>query len=287
MKKFIALIAIFGLAGFAFLNAERYKIEEKEKIEKVFQFKDSKDQREFRLDNIWGAITLEGYGGSEVRMLAYKTIKAKDQSRLEWARKEVTLDVTEEGNIIDLYVDGPFRCRDEEGNHINWRNPGYYVQYDFEIKVPQKVNLYLRTVNKGDILVSNVDGEFDIKNVNGKIDLKNVAGAGDAHTVNGWVKVNFTRNPGSDCSFHTINGDLEIFFPKTPSAEFRLKTFNGDAYSDFPVEYLPFNPGKGERKEGKYVFKSSRFVGVKSGQGGPEIKLDTFNGDIILAQKNK
>jgi len=287
MKKKILFFSIILLVGFNFISAERYPVEKTEKIQKNLSFPDSKGIKELQVDNVWGFISVKGYNGSDVQLLVNKTIKAKSQDKLEKALEEVTLDITTEENTIDLYVNGPFRCRDEKGNSIRWRNPGYEVHYDFELKVPYKTNLYIKTVTDGDITVEGIDGDFDVKNVNGKIDMKNVAGAGEAHTVNGWVKVVFTRNPESPCSFHTINGDLEISFPEAPSAEFLLKTFNGDVYSDFPVKYLAAQPGKGERKDGKYVYKSSRFFSVQSGKGGPEIKLDTLNGDILLAQKNK
>jgi len=287
MKKISVVCLVLLFIGSGFMGAERYPVEKKETIQKNLNFSDPNGVKGLQVDNIWGYISVEGYSGTEVQLLVNKTIKAKNQDSLEKAQKEVTLDITTEGNTIDLYVDGPFRCRDERGNSIHWRNPGYQVHYDFELKVPYKTNLYVKTVTDGDINVENVEGDFNVKNVNGKIDMKDVAGSGEAHTVNGWVKVIFTRNPDSSCSFKTINGDLELAFPNAPSAEFLLKTFNGDAYSDFPVKYLAAQPGKGERKNGKYVYKSGRFFSVQSGKGGPEIKLDTLNGDILLAQKNK
>jgi DUF4097 and DUF4098 domain-containing protein YvlB len=158
------------------------------------------------------------------------------------------------------------------------------VQFDFELKVPIETSLYLKTVNEGDIRVENVKGEFEVKNVNGGITMNEIAGAVEARTVNGEVKVVFIRKPESACSFRTINGDLEISFPKNLSADFRLKTFNGDIYSDFPVTYLPAKAPVQDREKGKFVYKSDRFFGVRVGKGGPEIKLDTLNGNILITQ---
>ncbi|MBN2245187.1 MAG: DUF4097 family beta strand repeat protein [Candidatus Aminicenantes bacterium] len=287
MKKISMFFWVLLLLGSGLAVAERYPVEKKEMIQKNLTFPDPKGVKELQVDNVWGFISVKGYSGAEVQLLVTKTIKAKSQDRLEKAREEVSLDITTEGNTIDLYVNGPFRCREGRGNSIHGRDPGYQVNYDFELKVPYKTNLYVKTVTDGNITLEGVEGDFEVKNVNGKIDMKDVAGAGEAHTVNGWVKVVFSRNPKSPCSFHTVNGDLEISFPEAPSAEFLLKTFNGDIYSDFPVKYLVSQPGKGERKEGKYVYQSSRFFSVQSGTGGPEIRLDTLNGDILLAQKNK
>jgi hypothetical protein len=40
-----------------------------------------------------------------------------------------------------------------------------------------------------------------------------------------------------------------------------------------------------ERKNGKYVYRSNASVGVRIGAGGPEIKMDTLAGDILINKK--
>jgi len=117
--------------------------------------------------------------------------------------------------------------------------------------------------------------------------MEEVAGSVEAYTVNGKVKALFSRNPEADCSFQTVNGDLEISFCPDLSADLRLKTFNGQAYSDFPVTHLPSEQAVAEHRQGKYVYKSNRFSSVRVGKGGPEIKFDTLNGDILIHKRNK
>ncbi len=284
MKRqfFILLIVVF-LASH--LGAEKFQVIKHEDIQKSLTFSQPSGSKEVRVDNIFGFITLEGYSGQDVKLKVHKTIKALDQDHYEKAKQEVTLEITEEDNTIDLYVDGPFRCQ-EENRHKYWnKDPGYQVHYDFELQVPYQSQILLKTITAGDIVVTNIQGDFEVKNVNGKILLEEMGGSGTAHTVNGKVKVFFTRNPASDCSFKTINGDLDVYFKENLSAEFRLKTFNGDIFSDFPVTYLPIEPTQGKRKNGKYVYKGSRFMGVQTGKGGPKVKMDTFNGDILINKK--
>lgn len=66
-----------------------------------------------------------------------------------------------------------------------------------------------------------------------------------------------------------------------------LKTYNGDAYSDFPFTYLPSRAVVQGHQNGKYVYKSDRFVGVRIRKGGPEIKIDTLNGNILITKIKK
>lgn len=287
MRKTLFVLGLIGLLSFplGLIGYDLgYKVEEKEEIRKTLKFEDPSQPKELLVDNIFGSIKAEGYNGRDVQLVVHKTIKARTKDRIQKAKEEVELLITEEKNTIDLYVDGPFRCSHRSRS---WREPGYQVHYDFELKVPRQTNLCLKTVTEGNISVENIEGEFEVKNVNGWIEMREVAGAGTAHTVNGRVKVHFTRNPRSDCSFRTLNGDIEVFFLDNLSADFRLKTFNGDAYSDFPLTYLPRQAAEVKRDKGKYVYKSDRSVGIRVQKGGPQIEMDTMNGDLIISKKNK
>ncbi len=261
---------------------DKMKVEEKETIQKTLIFQNPNKPKEILVDNIFGAIEVEGYSGQEVKLTAHKTIKARTKDKIQKALQEVTLDITEDGNTIDLYVNGPFRCQNRERG---WRDPGYRVHYEFKLKVPHKIYVVLKTVTDGDILVTDIEGDFDINNVNGKIEMSGMAGSGQAHTVNGRVRIQFYKNPTTDCSFKTINGDIDIDFAKDLSADFRLKTFTGDAYSDFPIDYLPARSAEKGRKGGKFIYKSDRFIGVRIDKGGPEIKMDTLNGDLLINKR--
>jgi hypothetical protein len=303
MKRIILFLLVLILVTF-FTGVEAhsgYDVKKSSTIEKNLSFGGGSQPLSLEVDNVFGYIHLEGYSGSTVKLVVEKTVKAKSKEKLQQAEEEVTLEISTKGNAISVIVDGPFRCDD---GHIHWnsRKRGYIVQYDFRLKVPRKTALKLKTINKGDIdvkgieancelsnvndkiYVSDITGDFDVHTVNGGIRMQNVLGSGSAHTVNGKVLVDFVKNPASDCSFHTINGKLDINFRAGLSADFKLKTFNGKIYSDFPATYLPTSPGKGERKKGKYIYKSNRFQGVRIGSGGPTIKMDTLNGNIYISK---
>ena len=79
-----------------------------------------------------------------------------------------------------------------------------------------------------------------------------------------------------------MNGEVVLSFPDGLSADFRIKSMNGDAYSDFPVTTLPAAASETRKEGGRTVFSSDRFFGVRVGKGGPEIKLETLNGDILI-----
>ena len=284
MKKIIPFLFIAILIGTFLLHGDSYRVQKKGKVNRTLHFQDPSALKDLQVDNIFGSIVVTGYDGKEVKLLAYKTVKARTQGRVQKAEEEVRLDITEEGNVIDIYVDGPFRHQHE--SRENWSDPGYEVHYDFDIRVPRKTNIYLKTATAGSIQVSNIQGEFQILHADGKIVMHDIIGAGTAKTASGDVEVFFAKNPDSDCSFKTVAGDIHAVFLENLSADFLLKARYGDAYSDFPVILMPVqSSATEERKNGKYVYRSNASVGIRIGAGGPEIKMDTLSGDILINKK--
>ena len=284
MKKILPVLFMVLLTGTLLFPGENFRVEKKGEINRTLRFEDSSEPKDFQVDNIFGSIVVTGYDGKEVKLFARKTIKARTEGRIEKAEEEVKLDITQEGNIIDVFVDGPFR--NQHKNRREWNDPGYRVHYDFDIKVPRKTNIFLKTATDGIIEVNSTEGEFQVRHANGKIVMRDIVGSGTAKTANGDVKVSFVKNPVSDCSFKTVNGDVDVTFVNNLSADFLLKTRFGDAYSDFPVSHLPVqSTATEERRNGKYVYRSNASIGVRVGTGGPKIAMDTLNGDLLINKK--
>ncbi|MEW6369175.1 MAG: hypothetical protein AB1714_31515 [Acidobacteriota bacterium] len=252
-----------------------------EEIHKTLRFSDEAKSRHFIIDNIYGSITVRGYDGREVVAEIRKTIEASTESERDRAEKEVSIEIEEGGDKVELFVDGPFREKDGRRCH----RVDYSVRYDFDVRLPFDTELTVRTVNDGRIAVSDHRGDFHVSNVNGSITMESIAGSGEAHTVNGSVKVDFSRDPSGSCSFKTINGDLEASFGDSLSADFHLKTFNGSIYSDYESTMRPQPPVRAEREGARFVYKSSRFGNIRIGKGGAEITMDTLNGDILIANR--
>ncbi|MBZ5538710.1 MAG: hypothetical protein LAO31_22410 [Acidobacteriia bacterium] len=258
---------------------------EKETIQKTLSFPNPSGTKGVKVDNVDGSIQVSGYDGPTVQLVVEKTTRARSKEDLQVAKKEVELKISEKGNAIELFVDGPFRCKDGSISHRGSRFDGYLVNFDFQLKVPRNSDLYLRTVNHGEIAIDNAEGKYDVENVNGGVKMKEVAGSGRVYALNGGVNVLFSRNPSAESYFGSLNGNVEVAFRPDLSADLRFKTFNGGAYTDFPVTALPNLTPVHERTNGKFVYKSNRFFGARVGAGGPELKFDAFNGDIRITKR--
>jgi hypothetical protein len=259
---------------------------EEEKIEKSFAMPASAGRRTLEIDNVWGSIEVVGRASDQVQLTVSKSIRAESKGKMEQARKEVTLDITQQADALKLYVNGPFRCnchdcarsRDDEG---------YVVKMDFQVQVPRDIDIKVKTVNEGRVSVRDINGSFLVRNVNGEIQMRNIAGAGTARTVNGPVKVSFRQNPREASDFETVNGNVELQFARDLSADFRFKTFNGGIYSDFPVTALPVQGMKEEHHGTKVIFRADRYTGARVNAGGPQIKVENLNGDIRILENHE
>ena len=263
-------------------------VKDQETIRKTFSL--PAGERSLEIDNVTGFIEVSGSQTDQVQVVVNKTLRAESQEKLEKARKEVTLDITQEGGGLKLYVNGPFRC--DCCGHCNngcghWDNhPGYSVRMDFQVQVPQNISLTLKTVNAGQVQVKDVTGNYAVRNVNGGIVMENVAGSGSARTVNGGVKVTFRENPRQNSDFASINGSIDLYFARNLSADFRFKTMNGGIFTDFPMTALPGHVTQPEKRDGRFVFHSDRFTGGRIGSGGPEIKAENINGSIRILERH-
>jgi hypothetical protein len=258
--------------------------EQREAVRTTLAFDDAAAERTVVVDNVFGSVEVVGAAVSDVRVSGERVTRAADAEAEARARREVTLDMTQEGNRVALTVNGPFRCRDGSLSY-NWEDRRYVVRYDLQVQVPERTDLVVKTVNDGDVVVRGVRGRLSLRNVNGRIEAKEVAGVVDAHTVNGAIHALFAESPSGESQFKTVNGDVRLSFGPGLSADFAMKTLNGELRSDFPVESLAPRPLEGRREGRRFVYRSDRFQNFRIGRGGPRVEMETLNGDVVVAAK--
>jgi hypothetical protein len=174
----------------------------------------------------------------------------------------------------------------EERNEIKIEGSSFRRSGSLELRVPQRTNLELNTVNDGTITVENVEGEIEIENVNGPVVLTNVAGSVVANSVNGGVTAKLTRVMADKAmAFTSFNGPVDVTLPATIKANLRMRSDQGEIFTDFDVQLRPSpapaaNAPRG--RDGKYRVEVNRAIYGAVNGGGPEIELRTFNGPVYL-----
>jgi hypothetical protein len=278
------LAAMLGAVCVARPDSDRWPIAEQETIEKTLTL--SGEPMRLVVDNLNGYVHVTGVDGSQVHVVAHKTIRAQASADLAQAKSEVRLDMTEQPGSVSIEYNAPWICRGDCHDCCGGRRERFYeVRYEIEVQAPRSARVAVREVN-GQIQVEHIDGDFDVRGVNGGIRMGAIGGSGDVHTVNGPVSIQFARNPRGECIFKSVNGSLDAEFQPGISADLAFKTLHGGIYSDFEVAPLPVSTAGAERKNGMFVYRSSRESRGRAGKGGPLLSFETVNGEIRLHEQS-
>ena len=275
MRWSIVLVAaLLPLVGFAQHRGDRdWRVQDRDSIDRSFDVSGGSGPQKMLVDNISGYIHVNGYAGKEIQVKVQKHIGADSNEGIQEAKRDVKLDMSQLGNFVRLYVDGPFRSN----NGVNYRGDDYYgyrVIFDYDIQVPFATELILKTINSGEIEVRKTTGDFDINGLNGGLDMEEVSGSGSVRTLNGPVKVSFSKNPTKNTEFRTLNGKMDIYFQPVLDADLNFHTVNGGVYTDFDITTRPMKPASGDNVNGKFVYRSDRrSMEARAGKGGPELTL--------------
>lgn len=278
LTRFLIPILLLGSPIYA------AEVEQHETIQKTYALTGG-EPKKIVVDNVNGGIHVTGYAGHEVRLVAQKRLRADSAGDAERARREVTLEITQDSNTVRFYVDGPFR---DHHNGVHYHgDEGYEVKYDFDLQVPRDAFFDLKTINDGEIKIESTSGDYKVDNINGGVDMEDVSGSGKVYALNGRVRVTFRENPREKSSFGSLNGEVRVSFQPDLNADLHFKTFNGGVYTDYPVTSLPRPASAGERHNGKFVYKSNEWSAARVGQGGPELSFDAFNGNIRILNRGQ
>ena len=272
-----------------------------ETIKKEISFEKVMDSNALMVANINGDVKVTGYKGDKIIIEVTKVIHAKTEARLQEGKQHLELGVIDRADTIIFYVkDGCHQFSRDSHNEknrwafndwgYNWNCNGkdcetsYDYVLDFNIKVPEHVNLVLSTINEGDIEATSTLSSVKASNVNGSIKLINLVREAVASTINGDVDVDYTVNPSKDCRFYSLNGDINALFQKGLRADLAFQSFNGDFYTNInEIKQLPAVVEKNTDGKGmRYKINGSQY---RVGQGGAFLDFETFNGNVYLKEK--
>jgi len=243
--------------------------EESEEFSKVLPLKSG---GAFSLKNVNGSITITTWKEDKVDIKAIKTTKG-DPDKL----KEVKIEVEATANSVSVDTIFP------KGKNIR-------VSVNYEVKVPQGVNLgevkstngsvYITgpvghtnaSTTNGRIELDGAKGTISLSSTNGRIEAVNIRGELDADTTNGTIMLEMISFEDT-IKAKTTNGSitLRVGSLEKVNADFNARTVNGSISLDLPVTL-------------KSMKKSRRSLEGQIGQGGPEISLRTVNGSIKITK---
>ncbi len=223
-----------------------------------------------------GSISVSGYDGEEV-LVSYGGDSEEDNEQ----------EVTENGlRRISNNSVGFEASEDDNEVEISGSSPMRTISFD--ISVPQNFSLELSTVNGGNIVVENVEGEMEISNVNGEVILRNVGGSALVNTVNGDIEATFQKvNPDKPMAFSNLNGDISVTLPANTRMSAKMKSEWGEVFTDFEMDIRRTNDKKvnAKSKNGTYKVSVNNWIYGDINGGGPEYLFKSMRGDIYIRQQ--
>jgi hypothetical protein len=251
----------------------------------------------FRAETSGGDIVVNPGPSDQVRIVARQTVRAKTEAEADEILAKLELTLEQQGNDVVAKAKYPGKS----GFSMTGIWPP--VTVSFEVTVPEKFNLELRTsggdivsgnlqgkvtahTSGGDVTLGRIDGEVQahtsggdiglggstsavkLHTSGGDIEVGSVAASVDASTSGGDIKARFEGGPKSDCSFRTSGGDVDVEVGAAAAFRLDASTSGGDVkIRNVTVAVESGGHGK------------SKLVGAVNG-GGPLLKLRTSGGDI-------
>jgi DUF4097 and DUF4098 domain-containing protein YvlB len=245
------------------------------------------------ISNISGPISVTKSNSKEISIKVTKNGKDLDPN--------VSLDLIEKDNAVIVYLRTPCTKPKSEINYsvdgsnifgnwesnCNWNSTSQdaFSLLEFEVSIPENVDIYAQTILNGDIEIKGATGDVYAQNVNGAIHLEGIMSLIKASTVNGDIDIEFVKTPLRSAEISTINGEVNIKTIANADFNATFKSFQGDLYTDHKtVEVQPLKTAKEKGKNG-FKLTMSEVKSLTIGKGGPVIAVETFNGDAYLIKK--
>ena len=150
--------------------------------------------------------------------------------------------------------------------------PGGPVSVSYEITVPRRGLRKLElSAQKGDVKVSEFDGELDLKVSNGNVSVAS-DGAVRSRVANGRTSVTYAGRHEEAQEFSVVNGELEVSLPGEQEVDLKAASTNGRIEVDGALPFKAERRGPGQRVE------------AELGGGGAALNVKVVNGNIRLKQ---
>ncbi len=131
--------------------------------------------------------------------------------------------------------------------------------------------LQLSSVNE-DVKIMGASGDVNADTTNGSITLGRIQSMNvEVTTVNGDVTYEGPLSEKSHYAFTSHNGDITITVPDNSNATFNVRTYSGEFATSLAVK----GPDASSVRRG-------RRVTYTLGNGGAEVEVESFGGDIRL-----
>ena len=207
-----------------------------------------------------GKIRVEAASGDTIEVRATRIAKSQTEEAAQAALKDFTIKETAGADRVEL---------DSSQSGIQHAlHPS--IRVDYEIKVPRSINVTIKTTN-GSVDVLGIAGALRIDGVNGRVSATGLGSSAEVSTVNGQLNLEFVSLGEAGVRCKTMNGQIVVTIPAASKATIAARVVNGVVRA----ENLALQASEDSRRR----------LEATVGGGGPEIRLETTNGEIRIVGK--
>jgi len=205
-----------------------------------------------------GQIRVSAGEGDQVVVNATRIVKGPTEE----AAKKVLADVTikESGTPDKIEIDSSGPSQGGIFNRLSRR-------VDYDVTMPRTGQLTIKATN-GEITVRSIEGFIKIETTNGDIELTGLSKGADVDATNGRVQIEASAIGEGGIKARTTNGQIIVTIPKSANATLNARVTNGVV----ETENLSVQSSD----------SSHRRLEGTIGSGGPEIRLETTNGEVKI-----
>jgi hypothetical protein len=238
-----------------------------------------------------GDVSVTAYEGNEIVIVTSEDDEDDSDFEFEFEEDEEEGDEqpdrpSREG-LTQIRNSGIGITAEENANAVQVTMDWHSEDVDLQISVPRRTSVRIAMHGGDDIAISGVIGNHELMNAQGDIAATDIGGSAVVNTNNGDIVASFTEiAPDMAMSFASLNGDIDVALPGTLSATLVISGGLGDVFTDFDFTLQPAEAVVEPRTErNNYRVRLESAMRAVVGGGGPEIRFQTFNGDIVVRRR--
>ena len=250
-----------------------------------------------RIRNISGETRIRVGDAGKISVVATKRVNASSEDRAK--RLLQNLEIRMEKNGDELRIE-PHLYEQERGWVDLFRGKRFRV--DFDITVPQEVNVEAQTVSgdlsvagtrgpldvqavSGDMTIDDAQGPLRLKSVSGDVAVRRYVGHVEGNTVSGDVTFDAARI--RSLILHTVSGDIDVKGVLEAARAHRFKTISGDvdlslADPDLVVEFRTASGDLECDVPARVDRQSKKQYSVALGDARGHSIVKTMSGDLTI-----
>ncbi|HXT70698.1 MAG TPA: DUF4097 family beta strand repeat-containing protein [Vicinamibacterales bacterium] len=206
-----------------------------------------------------GRIRVEATDGDEVAINATRVAKGPSDEAAKAALADVKISENASADRVEI-----------DSNSAAGFSFRVSKRVDYDVKMPRNGQLTIKNTN-GEIRVISVAGFVKIETTNGDIELTGIEKGADVSATNGRVQIELASVGDGGVRCKTTNGQIIVTVPANAKANIAARVINGIVHT--------------ENLEVKSTDSSQRRLDATIGGGGPEIRLETTNGEVRIVGK--